>query len=110
MIKGMPIVLLEPVVTGYDGFGRPIVTESEVVVENVLVAQPTTDAIPTETDLTGKGIEYVLGIPKGDTHDWKDKRVRFFNRTFRTVGYPIEGIEENVPLSWHKKVMVEAYE
>lgn len=52
-------------------------------------------------------LRYMLAIPKGDTHEWQDKRVDFFNMSFRTIGYPIQGIEENIPLDWNKKIKAE---
>lgn len=110
MIKGMTIILVEQTANGVDEFNRPKYTETEVSVENVLVGLPETSGITASNDLTGKKGSYVLGIPKGDTHEWKDRKVKFFGRTWKTFGYPIEGIETNIPLSWHKKVMVEAYE
>ena len=54
--------------------------------------------------------KYTLGIPKGDQNEWKDREVRFFGRKWRTIGFPLEGIEAMIPLDWNKKVMVEAYE
>ncbi|MCR5731234.1 MAG: hypothetical protein K6G20_12890 [Ruminococcus sp.] len=64
-------------------------------VSNVLIGEPSAD-----------GKCYTLGIPKGDSHIWSDRKVCFFGRTFRTIGLPEQGIEENIPLSWHKKVHV----
>ena len=87
----------------------PIFETSEVEVENVLVAPTNSDDIITSTDLTGKKAVYTLAIPKGDTHDWIDCIVRFYNQEWHTIGYPLEGIEENIPLDWNKKVMVERY-
>ena len=52
---------------------------------------------------------YTLAIPKSDAHDWNDCTVKFFNRTWKSFGYPIEGIDELVPGDWNKKVMVELY-
>lgn len=66
---------------------------STVTVSNVLVGDPS----------DGK---FTLAIPKGDDHDWLDAKVGFFGRTFRTIGYPEEGIEENMPLSWNKQIRV----
>ena len=43
-------------------------------------------------------------------HDWTDTKVEFFGKTWKTVGEPVEGIEENIPLRWNKKVVVERYE
>lgn len=63
-------------------------------VENVLIGEP-----------SGGG--YTLGIPKGDAHDWIDRKIGFFGEIWRTVGTPVQGIETNIPLCWHKKVRVE---
>ena len=60
-------------------------------------------------NLTGKKAVYTLAIPKGDTHDWEDKEVKFFGKRWRTFGIPLEGIEQLIPLDWNKKVMVERY-
>jgi hypothetical protein len=53
---------------------------------------------------------YVLGIPKGDIHDWSaGTLVQFFGETWRIFGHGIEGIEDLVPGPWNKKVMVASY-
>lgn len=65
-------------------------------VSNVLIGEPTSD---------GRG--FTLGIPKGDSHTWEDRKIGFFGWTFRTVGFPEQGIEANIPLCWHKKVHVQ---
>ena len=93
-----------------DAFGDPVYTDSTVDVANVLIGQPTTDEITSSIDLYGKKAEYMLGIPKGDTHVWEDTTVEFFGRKWQTFGMTIQGIEANVPTPWHKKVRVAAYE
>jgi hypothetical protein len=95
--------------TGSDPFGNPIYEEKDIDVKNVLVSPTSTDDIVNQLTLTGKKAVYTLGIPKGDTHDWEDKEVKFFGKRWRTFGFPIEGIEDLIPLDWHKKVMVERY-
>jgi hypothetical protein len=109
-IKGIPVKLSVKTQTGVDGFNRPIYETSLEVVENVLVGEPSAEDVVNEFNLSGKRIAYTLAIPKGDTHVWKDTEVEFFGRKFRTIGLPTEGIEENLPLSWNKKVKVERYE
>lgn len=109
-IKGIPIVLIDKKVTGKDPFGVKTTEEVEVTVENVLVAPASSEDVTNSLSLTGKKIVYSLAIPKGDTHNWVDREVRFFGRQFRTVGIPQEGIESMIPLEWNKKVMVERYE
>ena len=108
-LKGITIKLYEKTETGVDGFGRPIYEEVPVEVENVLVAPATTDDVKNNTNLSGDKAVYTLGIPKGDEHDWVNKTVEFFGMRFKTVGVPLVGIEELIPLSWHKKVTVEYY-
>lgn len=109
MIKGISITLYTKKQTGVDGFNRPIYEESAEIVENVLVAPSTSDDIATSQDLFGKKAVYTMAIPKGDTHNWMDATVEFFGMKWKTLGYPLEGVEENIPLAWNKKVMVETY-
>ena len=73
------------------------------------MGEPSSDDVISELNLSGKRIAYVLAIPKGDTHTWEDTEVEFWGMTFKTVGIPTQGIEENLPLSWNKKVKVERY-
>ena len=109
-MKGITVTLWERTQTGTDAFNDPVFALTSTTVDNVLVGQPTTDEVTSSTDLYGKKIEYMLGIPKGDTHDWTDTAVEFFGRTYRTFGDVIEGIEANVPTPWHHKIRVAAYE
>lgn len=116
-IKGITVTLYEETVTGFDEFNDPIVTLNPVQVDNVLVGEPSTDDITTSVSLYGKQISYMLGIPKGDAHDWTDKVVEWtdaYGETHKclTFGVPITGIEENIPkqLPWHKKVRCASYE
>lgn len=108
-IKGDTVILYVETQTGELPTGEPVVESVQVQVENVLVGEPTTDEITTSVDMYGKVIRYMLGIPKGDTHDWMDKRVDWTDaygtlHKLTTIGYPITGIEANIPLAWHKKV------
>lgn len=108
-MKGMTVQLAVKTVIGYDPFGAPIETEELIDVEDVLVGQPTTDDVTNTIQLYGKKIEYVLGIPKGDTHNWADAEVIIWGQRFRTIGYPQTGIQENIPLRWGQNVRVERY-
>lgn len=114
-MRGITVTLYEQTQTGTDAFNAPVYTEAAVTVDNVLVGEPSTDDITSATSLYGKRIEYMLGIPKGDAHDWTDKRVSWTDAygktvTVKTFGVPITGIEANIPTRWHKKVRCEAYE
>ena len=115
-LKGITVTLYEEKITGYDAFGAPVVEQTAVSVDNVLVGQPETDDVTTSVSLYGKQISYMLAIPKGDNHDWIDKRVDWTDaygvtHKVKTFGYPITGIESNIPpqLPWHMKVRCEAY-
>lgn len=109
MIKGITVILVSKEEVGTDAFKRPIYRYIEKEIKNVLVAPATSDDIVATQDLTGKKAVYTLAIPKGDTHNWEDAVVRFWDQEWHTFGYPTEGIEENIPLDWNRKVMVERY-
>ena len=93
-------------VAGFDANGNWV----ETLVDNVLISPSSTEDITSQMNLTGRKAEYTLAIPKGDLHDWEDKEVLFFGKRWKTFGIPLEGIEEMLPLTWNKKVMVERYE
>lgn len=110
MIKGITVTLYTVTRTGVDAFNRPVYTETAVPVENVLVAPLSDEEVLETLNLTGKKAKYQLGIPKGDAHDWENRKVRFFGEDFRVIGHPTEGIESMIPLGWNKKVKVESCE
>lgn len=110
MIKGVPIILLEEAQAGTDSLNQPIYTETETVIENVLIAPASTQETTDSVNLYGKKAVYTLAIPKGDTHEWRDVRVKFFGKTWETFGEPLEGIEDLIPLEWNKKIQVAIYE
>lgn len=109
-IKGIDIILHEKTLVGRDEFHKEVYEEIPVLIKNVLVGNPTSDDIITTTDMYGRKAQYQLAIPKGDAHNWENVEVEFFNQKWRTFGIPIEGIEENIPLGWNKKVWVDRYE
>lgn len=106
MLKGIDVILYEKHSIGLNGFGSPIYEETPVVIENVLVAPVSSDNILDNVDVKEKTETYQLAIPKGDDHDWINAKVEFFGKTWETVGTPLEGIEELIPLSWNRKVLV----
>lgn len=108
-MKGISVILYERTLAGYDDLNNPVYEETPVVVNDVLVAQPTTDDITSTINLYGKHLDYILGLPKGDSHDWVNARVEIFGKSFRSFGDVIEGIEANVPTRWHKQVRVQRY-
>ena len=108
-MKGTTVQLVVKTQSGTDAFGAPVYTEELVSVADVLVGSPTTDDVTSTLNLYGKKIEYVLGIPKGDTHDWIDAEVVIWGERFRTIGYPTTGEQENIPLRWGQNVKVERY-
>lgn len=110
VIKGITITIIVKEQNGVDGFGKPIYIEREEAVDNVLVQPLSSEDSIAELSLTGKHILYNLAIPKGDNHKWESTEVKFFGKTFRTVGIPVEGIEAMLPLAWNKKVKCELYE
>ena len=110
MIQGISVILYDRIQTGVDAFKAPIFEERPVVINNVLAAPLATSDVVNEQQLDGKRLEYELCIPKGDTHIWENRVVEFFGRKWRTIGLPQEWIEENLPLDWNRKVLVERVE
>lgn len=113
-MRGITVTLYETTETGRDAFNNPIVPETAVTVDNVLVGEPSTDDYTSSVSMFGKQIRFMLGVPKGDTHDWTDKKVTWTDaqgktQTVRTFGYPIMGVEANIPGPWHMKVRCEQY-
>lgn len=109
-LRGISIILYTKNKVGEDEFGAPVYEELPEVVNDVLVGEPEGSDVTDTLNLTGKRIAYTLAIPKGDTHEWRDRKVEFFGQKFRTFGEPVEGIEGMIPLRWNKKVKVERYE
>lgn len=93
LIKGIDILL-------YSG-------DTAETVSNVLVGNPASAGVVDLPNNSGALESYTLAIPRGDSHDWVNRVVEFFGKKFRTVGIPLQGIEENIPLFWHKQVNVQ---
>lgn len=108
-MRGITVTLYERTQTGTDAFNAPIYSETPVLVDNVLVAPTSASEVLDNVNLYGKKAVYTLAIPKGDTHEWENARVDFFGQSWRVFGFPTEGIEDLIPLSWNKKVTVEQY-
>lgn len=116
-IKGTTVTLYTERITGRDEFNTPIKELIPETVENVLIGEPSTDDITSSVSIYGKKITYMLAIPKGDTHDWVNKIVEWTDSYGKihkclTFGYPITGIEANIPavMPWHMKVRAISYE
>ena len=109
-MRGIDVLLYEEAKTGVDAFGAPVFVWTPVTVSNVLVSPVSSEDIIADESLYGKKTVYILAIPKGDTHDWKEKRVDFFGEKFQTVGEVTKGIEGLIPLRWNGKVKVVRYE
>lgn len=109
LIKGITVQLYQKTQTGIDEFRAPVYTEAAVDVENVLVQPVSAEQVVNDLQLYGKRAEYELCIPKGDVHNWENRKVVFFGHTWHTFGFVQEWIEELVPLDWNRKVKVERY-
>ena len=109
-IKGITVTLYEQTQTGTDVFNDPIYTETAINVDNVLVYPSTQTEILETVNLYGRKAVYTLGIPKGDTHNWENRRIDFFGQSWLSFGIPSQGIEDMIPLDWNMKVTVERYE
>lgn len=111
-MRGITIQLVKKTYTGTDALNNPVYETENVDVADVLVGEPSTEELTNTLALYGKKAKYTLAIPKGDENVWTDTEVILpapFAGTYRTIGYPTAGIEENIPLRWNKKVLVEQY-
>lgn len=110
-IKGITVQLHVKEQIGTDPFGAPVYSETPTIeeVENVLVAPASSTDVLDNLQLYGKHAVYTIGIPKGDTHEWRDAVVEFFGQKFKTFGEPTLGIESMIPLDWNMKVQCEIY-
>lgn len=109
-IKGVTVRLAVQTVTGRDELNAEVVSTVWADIPNVLVGEPTAQEITDSHELYGKRLAYRLAIPKGDTHVWTDTTVILpapFAGVYRTYGPTTAGIEDNIPLDWNKKVMIE---
>lgn len=113
LLRGVPVTLYVRTATETkDAFGREQYTETATVIDNVLIQplQRTTD-VPTETtNITGEKTSYILGIPKTDTHDWKNCRVDFFGNSYRTESGEWQGIDDLIPGDWNRKIVARRYD
>lgn len=110
MIKGIDVILHDKSKTGIDPFGRPVYEDTAITVGNVLVTPASATAVIDEINLSGKRLEYILCIPKGDEHIWEDRVVEFFGKAWKTFGPVQEWIDAMVPLSWNRQIKVERYD
>lgn len=109
MLKGIDVVLHVHKQTAVDGFNHPVYEDATETVHNVLVAPSSEQDVVDTLNLTGRKAVYTLGIPKGDQHEWENTIVEFFGSKWQTIGMPIKGIDEMIPLAWNTKVRVERY-
>lgn len=111
-LRGIDVILYDKIQTGTDDLNAPIYEETPVTVHNVLVA-PVTQAGLDEAEssrLEARGADYIMAIPKGDSHAWAGCTVEFFGEKWDVVGIPSQGIDDLIPGPWNKKVAVERHE
>lgn len=109
-MKTVDVLLINQVDTGQrDKTNRPVMTEKITRVSGCLYAPVSTEDVINTLNLTGKKAVYQIAIPKGDTNDWVNARVSFGGNIYRTIGEPEEGIVDNIPLKWNRKIKVERY-
>ena len=108
--KGVDVVIHIRTQTGTDSFGAPVYTDTTETVSGCLVNPSTVDDVIDETRLKGSKELYTIAVPKGDSHEWFDSTVEFFGKSWHVYARPMEGVEDLIPLKWHKKVLVERYE
>lgn len=91
--KGRTVTVLRPVPGAVDPFGAPTVASvSREDVENVLVSQPSTDAIEQTTRQYGAACELTLNFPKTYTEPLRGCSIEMpapWSGVFEVIGEPI---------------------
>ena len=107
-MKSVTVQLETKTQTGTDILNHPTYTSTYETVKGVLVGEPTTEDITDAMTMHNAKCTYVVAAPKGDAHDWVDKKVILENgEIFHTIGRPTEGIPENIPGRWNRKIKLE---
>lgn len=109
-MRGITVTLWERELVGKDDFNKPIYKETAVPVENILVSPTSATENVDVLNLYGRMAAYTLAIPKGDDHEWENRKVTFFGKDWKVFGIPQKGIDALVPTAWNMKVTVERYE
>lgn len=114
LIKGVTVTLYESTVVGVDAFNAPVISETAVNVDNVLITPAAPEDVTSEYELYGKHIAFTLHISKGDNHNWLDAKVVLpapWSKTVKTYGDYQIWDAQNIPhTKWNKNIKVEAYE
>ena len=109
-LHGVTVKLYNRAVVTYDELNAPVYSFTCTEVDNVLPGQPSTSDIVESVDLSGKRADCVLGIPKGDTHTWADAIVEVWPGEFyETIGWPMTGVQDLIPLQWDRNVRAARY-
>lgn len=109
IIKGQTVKLHVKEEAGLDDFGTMQYVDSSVEdVDNVYIETVGGEQLLADFQFYGKRTEYILHIPKDDTHVWEDTEVEFYGKRYKTYG-AVTYIPF-APLDWNKKVRCEIFE
>lgn len=104
----IPVKLHEKIANGFDGFGVPTYTEHIKYINNCFVVIGNHyQLLDNNTSLVALD-EFTIAIPKGDNHEWRNSIVEFklggIDYKCKTHGDYLLGVEEAMPLMWHKQI------
>ncbi|MBR3330720.1 MAG: hypothetical protein IKG25_05815 [Mogibacterium sp.] len=109
-LHGVTVKLYNRTVVSYDALNAPIYELTCEEVDNVLPGQPTSGDVIDSVDPDGKRADCVLGIPKGDTHNWTNALVEVWpGELYETLGWPVTGVQDLIPLQWDRNVRAARY-
>ena len=113
-LHGVTIQLVVKTQVDEDIFGQPVYRESTENIDNVLIGAPSfitaSKEIIEALNLDGHKVDYWLGIPKGDTHEWEGAEVILpapFTGRYKVIHAPVTGIQDLIPMDWGMNVAVE---
>lgn len=107
-MRGLTVSLRVRTLAGTDSSGGPVWTDTFETVDNVLIGEPGAEGISDDAGIYGRRQVFLLGIPKGDVHNWMNRHVSWTGPQGTvygiTFGFPITGVERLIPTPWHMKV------
>lgn len=86
-LKGITVTLIDKQQTGTDPFGKPIYSDVEIQVDDVLVAPTKSEEVLTRQNLTGRTAVYTLAIPKMIIMIGKTKKFAFLENVGECLEY-----------------------
>ena len=100
---GTTLTFVKRTASGTDAMGNPTYTESDVEVDDCLIAPITEPASAREQQAMAQSKDQVrIHLPKAYTGDVSDSTVGWNGKTFRLDSDSVKFMDENTPTRWNR--------